>query len=132
MKLARTLSSDWAAVAVSTSLKAVAALLSNDGDLFDYLEVIGKGKSLENPALPVIAVPTTSGTGAEVTKNAVIGSPEYGVKVSMRHPSMLPTIAVIDPELTYGVPPEVTANSGLDALVQLIEVFLTRKGLSPD
>ena len=107
--------------------KAVAALLSNDGDLFDYLEVIGKGKALENPALPVIAVPTTSGTGAEVTKNAVIGSPEYGVKVSMRHPSMLPTIAVIDPELTYGVPPEVTANSGLDALVQLIEVFLTRK-----
>ena len=107
--------------------KAVAALLANDGDLFDYLEVIGRGQPLENAALPIIAVPTTSGTGAEVTQNAVIGAPEHGVKVSMRHPSMLPTHALIDPELTHGVPPEVTANSGLDALVQLIEVFLTRK-----
>ena len=101
--------------------KAVAALLSNDGDLFDYLEVIGKGKALENPALPVIAVPTTSGTGAEVTKNAVIGSPEYGVKVSMRHPSMLPTIAS-PTRTTYGVP-LVSRQQRTDALVQLIEVF---------
>ena len=107
--------------------KAVAALLANDGALFDYLEVIGQGRPLEKPALPTLAVPTTSGTGAEVTRNAVIGSPEHQSKVSMRHPSMLPTIALVDPELTHGVPSDVTANSGLDALTQLIEVFLTRK-----
>ncbi|MFP6752260.1 MAG: iron-containing alcohol dehydrogenase, partial [Pirellulaceae bacterium] len=90
--------------------KAVAALLANDGDVFDYLEVIGKGQPLPNPALPTIAIPTTSGTGAEVTKNAVIGCPEHRVKVSMRHLSMLPTIALVDPELTHGVPADVTAN----------------------
>ena len=107
--------------------KAVAALLTNKGDLFDYLEVIGKGRPLEEPALPTIAIPTTSGTGAEVTRNAVLGSPEHQVKVSMRHSSMLPRIALVDPVLTHAVPPDVTANSGLDALTQLIEVFLTRK-----
>ena len=107
--------------------KAVAAMLANEGDLFDYLEVIGNGNPLPKPALPIIAIPTTAGTGAEVTKNAVLFSPEHQVKVSLRHPSMLPNIALIDPELTYEVPPAVTANTGLDALTQLIEVFLTKK-----
>lgn len=107
--------------------KAVAAMLANEGDLFEYLEVIGEGKPLPNPAKPIIAIPTTAGTGAEVTKNAVLFSPEHQVKVSLRHISMLPTIALVDPELTYDAPPSVTANTGLDALTQLIEVFLTRK-----
>ena len=80
--------------------KAIAAMVSNKGDLFDYLEVIGKGMKLENPAAPSIAIPTTAGTGAEVTKNSVIISPEHRVKVSLRHPSMLPRLAVIDPQLT--------------------------------
>ena len=107
--------------------KSVAAMLANEGELFDYLEVIGKGQPLPQSAKPIIAIPTTAGTGAEVTKNAVLFSPEHQVKVSLRHVSMLPSIALVDPELTYEVSKSVTANTGLDALTQLIEVFLTKK-----
>ena len=107
--------------------KAIAALSTNPGDLFDYLEVIGKGQPLVNAPLPYIAIPTTAGTGSEVTRNAVIESPEQNVKVSLRSPSMLPRLALVDPELTYNLPPEVTASSGLDALTQLIEPFVSAK-----
>ncbi len=103
--------------------KAVAALLRNTGELFDYLEVIGKGRPLEHPGAPCIAVPTTSGTGSEVTRNAVIFSPEHAVKVSLRSASMLPVAAIVDPELTRDVPPATTAASGMDALTQLIEPY---------
>lgn len=112
---------------VIDSGKAIAALLTNPGDLFDYLEVIGKGQPLVNVPLPYIAIPTTAGTGAEVTRNAVIEAPEQSVKVSLRSPLMLPRLALVDPELTYGLPPEVTASSGLDALTQLIEPFVSVK-----
>ena len=105
--------------------KAIAALLANGGDPLDYVEVIGRGKPLLRPSSPCIAVPTTAGTGAEVTRNAVLASPEHGVKVSMRSPSMLPTLALVDPELTYGLPPEVTASTGLDALTQVLEPFVS-------
>jgi alcohol dehydrogenase class IV len=105
--------------------KAAAALLTNDGDLFEYLEVIGEGRKLEHPAAPCVAVPTTAGTGAEVTRNAVIASPEKRVKVSLRHASMIPDLALVDPELTLSAPPEVTATAGLDALTQLIEPFVS-------
>jgi alcohol dehydrogenase class IV len=111
--------------AVDTA-KAAAALLTNDGDVLDYLEVIGEGRKLERPAAPCIAVPTTAGTGAEVTRNAVIASPEERVKVSLRHASMIPDLALVDPELTLSAPPDVTAASGLDALSQLIEPFVSR------
>ncbi|MBF0547539.1 MAG: iron-containing alcohol dehydrogenase [Candidatus Riflebacteria bacterium] len=107
--------------------KAIAAMVANPGDIFDYLEVIGKGKSLEIAPLPFIAVPTTAGTGAEVTRNAVLSVPEQNVKVSLRSPLMLPDIALLDPELTYGLPKEITAESGLDAITQLIEPFLSIK-----
>ena len=103
--------------------KATAALLTNPGDITDYLEVIGLNKPLNNPSLPLIAIPTTSGTGSEVTRNAVIGSPEHQVKVSLRSPHLLPRIALVDPELTISVPPSITAITGLDALTQLIEPF---------
>ncbi len=103
--------------------KTVAVLLTNMGDLLDYLEVIGKGQPLSRPPVPYIAIPTTAGTGSEVTRNAVIASPEHGVKVSLRSPMMLPRLALVDPELTYSVPPDVTASTGLDALAQLIEPF---------
>jgi alcohol dehydrogenase class IV len=106
--------------------KAVAALLTNDGDLMDYLEVIGGGKPIAAPPLPYVAVPTTAGTGAEVTRNAVIGSTEHRVKVSMRSPLMLPALAVVDPTLTAGLPRDVTAVTGLDALTQLIEPFVSK------
>lgn len=105
------------------SAKAIAALLSNPGDVTDYLEVIGLNKPLANPSVPLIAIPTTAGTGSEVTRNAVIGSPHDQVKVSLRSPYLLPRIALVDPELTLHVPPAVTASTGLDTLTQLIEPF---------
>lgn len=108
---------------VLDSAKAIAALAANPGDPFDYLEVIGRALPLPNAPLPVIAIPTTAGTGSEVTRNAVLASPEHGVKVSVRSPLMLPRLAVVDPELTLEVPAAVTAATGLDALTQLIEPF---------
>jgi alcohol dehydrogenase class IV len=105
--------------------KAIAALLHQPGELFDYLEVIGKAKPLSAPKAPLLAVPTTAGTGAEATCNAVILSQAYRVKVSLRHPGLFPTIALIDPELTYSLPPAETAATGLDALTQLIEPFVS-------
>ena len=107
--------------------KAIAALMTNPGDMFDYLEVIGNGQPLVNAPLPYIAIPTTAGTGSEVTRNAVIESPEQNVKVSLRSPMMLPRVALVDPELTYNLPPEITASAGLDALTQLIEPFVSVK-----
>jgi len=107
--------------------KAIAALATNRGDVFDYLEVIGKGLPLTHAPLPYIAIPTTAGTGTEVTRNAVLESPTHGVKVSLRSPLMLPGIALVDPELTYSLPPAITASSGLDALTQLIEPFVSVK-----
>jgi len=104
--------------------KAVAALLTNGGELLDYLEVIGRGQPLTQSSAPYIAIPTTAGTGSEVTRNAVLASPEHRVKVSLRSPLMLPRLAVVDPELTYALPPEVTAATGLDALTQLVEPFV--------
>jgi alcohol dehydrogenase class IV len=105
--------------------KAIAALCTNPGNVLDYLEVIGKGHALTQPPLPTIAIPTTAGTGAEVTRNAVLGSPEHQVKVSLRSPLMLPRLAVIDPELTYAMPPAITASTGLDALTQVMEPYVS-------
>jgi len=105
--------------------KALAALLTNPGDALDYLEVIGRGQPIEHAAAPMIAVPTTAGTGSEVTRNAVLASPERHVKASLRSALMLPRLAVVDPELTLGLPPEVTASTGLDALTQLIEPYVS-------
>src|SRR5438445_1147539 len=111
--------------------KAIAALMANEGDVFDYLEVIGRGRPLARPAAPFIAIPTTAGTGAEVTRNAVLASPGHRVKVSLRSPLMLPKVALVDPELTYDLPPELTASTGLDALTQLIEPYVSGKANPP-
>ena len=107
--------------------KAIAALLTNDGDATDYLEVIGKGRPLQNPPLAFIAIPTTAGTGSEVTRNAVLASTEQRVKVSLRSPLMLARLAVVDPELTLNLPPALTAHTGLDALTQLIEPYVSSR-----
>jgi alcohol dehydrogenase class IV len=107
--------------------KAIAILATNPGDVLDYLEVVGKGQALKSAPLPYIAIPTTAGTGTEVTRNAVIESPEHGVKVSLRSPLMLPRVALVDPELTYDLPPFITACTGLDTLTQLIEPFVSVK-----
>jgi alcohol dehydrogenase class IV len=110
---------------VIDSAKAVAGLATNQGEITDYLEVIGKAKPLETPALPLCAIPTTAGTGAEVTKNAVLGSPEHRVKVSLRSAILLPRVVLIDPETTVPLPPTVTASTGLDTLTQLIEPYVS-------
>ncbi len=112
---------------VLDAAKAIAMLLTNGGDPLDYLEVIGRGRPITRPSAPCIAVPTTAGTGSEVTRNAVLGSPGHQVKVSLRSPLMLPTVALVDPELTYSTPPAVTAASGLDALTQCIEPFVSSR-----
>jgi alcohol dehydrogenase class IV len=105
--------------------KAIAALATNPGDPLDYLEVIGKGQPLQLQPLPFIAIPTTAGTGSEVTRNAVLGSPEHGVKASLRSAMMLAKVAIVDPDLTRDLPPHLTASTGLDALTQLIEPYVS-------
>jgi alcohol dehydrogenase class IV len=107
--------------------KAIASVATNGGEPLEFLEVVGKGRPIAVPSLPFIAVPTTAGTGSEVTRNAVLGSPEHGVKASLRSPLLLPRVAVIDPELTYGLTPAVTASTGLDALTQLIEPYVSAR-----
>ena len=105
--------------------KAVAMLLANGGDPLDYLEVVGFGQKVTRPAVPCVAVPTTAGTGAEVTANAVLAVPEHQLKASLRSPLMIPRVALVDPVLTVPCPPAVTAASGLDALTQCLEPFVS-------
>jgi alcohol dehydrogenase class IV len=105
--------------------KAVAMLLGNGGDPLDYLEMVGAGQKISRPAVPFVAVPTTAGTGAEVTANAVLAVPERRLKASLRDPLMIPRVALVDPELTVSCPPLVTAASGLDALTQCLEPFVS-------
>lgn len=107
--------------------KALAALLNNPGEIEDYLEVIGRGLPISRRPLPFVAIPTTAGTGAEVTKNAVLGVSSVGVKVSLRSPLMLPMLVVVDSHLTHTMPRELTISTGLDALTQLLEAFVSRK-----
>jgi alcohol dehydrogenase class IV len=107
--------------------KAIAAMLTNEGKLLDYVEIIGGARPLTQPSAPFIAIPTTAGTGTEVTRNAVLASPEHKVKVSLRSPLLLARVAVIDPELTCDLPPALTASTGLDALTQLIEPFVCNR-----
>jgi alcohol dehydrogenase class IV len=126
---ARAAGSEWVlglgGGSVLDAAKALAALLANPGDPLEFLEVVGRGKPLERPPLPFIAVPTTAGTGAEVTKNAVLASTSHGVKVSLRSDAMLPRLALVDPELTLSMPPSLTAATGLDALTQVLEPFVS-------
>ncbi len=105
--------------------KAVAAMLANPGKVLDYLELVGGGKPLLEPGVPFIAVPTTAGTGSEVTRNAVLDVPDHKVKASLRSPHQVAHLAVIDPDLSMSLPPEITAYTGMDALTQLIEPFVS-------
>jgi alcohol dehydrogenase class IV len=105
--------------------KAVAMLLGNGGDPLDYLEVIGAGRAITRPSVPFVAVPTTAGTGAEVTANAVLASPAHRIKASLRGVTMIPRAALVDPLLTVSCPPAVTAASGMDALTQCLEPFVS-------
>jgi alcohol dehydrogenase class IV len=110
---------------VLDAAKAIAALAQQPNDALEYLEVVGLGRPLDRPPLPLTAVPTTSGTGSEVTRNAVLTVPERRVKVSLRDPAMLPARAIVDPELALELPVALTATTGLDALTQLLEAFVS-------
>ena len=105
--------------------KAVAVLALSGTDPTDHLEVIGAGHPIERPGLPCVAVPTTAGTGSEVTRNSVLSG--GGVKASLRSPLILPKVALVDPELLVGVPKPTIAASGMDALSQLIEPLLSKR-----
>ena len=109
--------------------KAAGAMATNreSSTVKDYLEGVGRGLKLVEEPLPVLAMPTTAGTGAEATKNAVISSYDPPLKKSLRDARLMPSVALVDPELSVSVPPEVTAASGMDAITQLIESFISRK-----
>ena len=113
---------------VIDTAKATAGFAKNSGELIDYIEGVGKGKQLENSPIDHIAVPTTSGTGSEMTKNAVItGSGDTKFKRSFRHNKLVPIAAIIDPNLAVTMPKQVTAYSGMDAITQLIESYISKK-----
>lgn len=111
--------------------KAVAALITNPGKVQDYLEYVGKGYKIESPPVPFLAMPTTSGTGSEVTKLSVVGSKKQNFKRSMRHDSMMAKTVIMDPSLTTGLPKKVTATSGIDAMTHNMEAFVTVKNPTP-
>jgi alcohol dehydrogenase class IV len=105
--------------------KAVAVLATSGTDPLEHLEVIGAGRPIERPGLPCVAVPTTAGTGSEVTRNSVLSG--SGVKASLRSPLLLPKVALVDPDLLVSVPKPTIAASGMDALSQLIEPLLSQR-----
>ncbi len=107
--------------------KALAALICCEGAPENYLEVVGTGRALDHAPVPMIALPTTAGTGAEVTRNAVISIPDLGLKVSLRDARMVPKIAIVDSGLMQGAPKKITLAAGLDALTQVIEPYLSVK-----
>ena len=107
--------------------KALAGLIPAKHPVLTYLEVVGEGRALEQQPLPWIAIPTTAGTGSEMTKNAVIDIPDAQRKVSLRDPKLLPAIALVDPALTDHTPKAVTLACGLDAVTQCIEPYLSNK-----
>jgi len=107
--------------------KAISAMVTNEGSVADYQEIEGKGRKFQHKTLPFIAIPTTSGTGSEATKNAVITNTEFSLKKSIRDPMLIPEVALVDPELTLSLPPHVTADCGGDALTQCIESYLGKK-----
>lgn len=113
--------------AVLDLAKALAALIPSPTGVLDHLEIVGRGLPLTVPPLPFVAIPTTAGTGAEATKNAVIGLPDHGRKVSLRDDRMVARLAIIDPALTDNCPRAITLASGLDAITQVIEPYLSRR-----
>ncbi len=108
--------------------KSVAAMATNGcgASVLEFLEGVGTGRVIDTPPLPNIAIPTTAGTGSEATKNAVITGIDPPFKKSLRSPLMIPRGVIIDPELTCLLPAQVTAASGMDAITQLIESYITR------
>ena len=109
--------------------KSVAAMLTNEGSVYEYMEIEGQ-RQLVNKPVPFFAVPTTAGTGAEASKNAVIIDKSRSIKKSFRSDSLFARLAVIDPMLQLETPNDVTAYSGMDALTQLIESYTAKKAVA--
>ncbi len=107
--------------------KAISAMVTNEGSVADYQEIEGKGRKFQHKSIPFIAIPTTSGTGSEATRNAVITNTKLGLKKSIRDPWLIPEVALVDPELTLSLPSHITAICGGDALTQCIESYLGKK-----
>jgi alcohol dehydrogenase class IV len=113
---------------VVDAAKAISAMLVTNNSLFDYLEGVGKGIPLTGQKIPFVAIPTTSGTGSEMTANAVFSEVgEHGYKKSIRHKNLVPDEIWIDPNLMTTCPPLQTVCSGLDAFTQLLEPYLSTK-----
>jgi len=111
---------------VLDAAKAIAGLLVCGNSVMDYLEGVGRGLSYKGPAVPLVAVPTTAGTGSEATKNAVLSVQGIeGFKKSFRHEALVPRVAIIDPELLVSCPKHLIASNGLDAFTQLLESYVS-------
>lgn len=104
------------------AMKAIGAMVNNEGQIVDY-----NGKVIPNPPPNLVAIPTTAGTGSEATKFTIITDSINNIKMLLVGPDLVPTLAVVDPELTLTVPPNVTAATGIDALTHAIEAFTSRK-----
>jgi alcohol dehydrogenase len=106
--------------------KAISAMLPHNNSIFDHLEGVGQGIPHSGVKIPYLAIPTTSGTGGEVTKNAVISEiGENGYKKSLRHDNLIPDAVIVDGNLLTSCPTFVTASCGMDALTQLLEPYLS-------
>ncbi len=104
--------------------KALAAIIPNQGDVYDYVEVVGRNVPLKAKPLPFVAIPTTASTGSEVTRNAVLKSGQDKVKVSLRSPEMLADVAIVDPTLTYGSDQYTSGRGAMDAFTHLMESYV--------
>lgn len=102
--------------------KAVGAMITNEGEINDYL-----GKIIQNPIPPLVAIPTTAGTGSEVTQFTIISDTKRDIKMLLKGPYLIPKLAVIDPFFTLSAPPKVTSSTGLDALTHAIEAYTSKK-----
>ena len=107
------------------SAKAIAAMITNEGKIADY-----NGKVIEKPIPPVVAIPTTAGTGSEATQFTVITDVEKDIKMLLKGGYLVPKIAIVDPAYTYSVPKSITAATGMDALTHAIEAYTSRKALT--
>lgn len=104
------------------SMKAIASLIENGGSISDYM-----GKVIDVPVPPMVAIPTTAGTGSEATQFTIITDTKKDIKMLLKGAVLMPTLAIIDPQFTMTAPPKITAATGLDALCHAVEAYTSRK-----
>lgn len=104
------------------SMKAISSLIENGGSISDYM-----GKVIDVPVPPMVAIPTTAGTGSEATQFTIITDTKKDIKMLLKGAVLMPTLAIIDPQFTMTAPPKITAATGLDALCHAVEAYTSRK-----